>query len=47
MKKIIVSGSIAFDMIMNFDDTFSNHIQPENLDHLSVGFVVSSLEKYP
>ncbi len=46
-QSIIVSWSIANDVIMKFDDEFTNHIQAENLDHLSVGFVVSEMEKFP
>lgn len=42
---IIVSGSLAYDYIMNFPDSFKNHILPEQLHILSVSFVVNKLER--
>lgn len=43
MKKIIVSGSMAYDRIMNFSDKFSDHILPEKIDNLNVCFMVDGV----
>lgn len=40
MSKILVSGSLAYDRIMDFPDYFSNHFVPEKLHNLSVSFQV-------
>lgn len=45
IKTVLVLGSIAYDEIMDFPDTFSNHLHPEKLHALSVSFVVNKLEK--
>ena len=42
--KIIVSGSIAFDYLMSFPGRFQEHILPDQIDHLSVSFLVDSME---
>ncbi len=42
---ILVSGSLAYDHIMNFPDSFRNHILPEQLHILSVCFMIDRLEK--
>jgi len=47
MSKIIVSWSIAYDNIMKFDDNFQNYLLPDQLDNLSISFLVKNLEKYP
>ncbi|MBU0626305.1 hypothetical protein KKG31_06795 [Patescibacteria group bacterium] len=41
----MISGSIAYDYIMKFDGKFSEHILPNQLDHLNVGFTISNLQK--
>ena len=43
--KIIVSGSIAFDYLMWFPGRFKEHILPEQIDRLSVSFLVDRMEK--
>lgn len=44
---IIVSGSIAYDRIMDFPGHFSDHILPEKIHVLNVSFTVNSLvEKF-
>jgi len=43
--RVIVSGSIAFDYLMHFPGRFSEYILRENLDCLSVSFLVDSLSK--
>ncbi len=40
MKKIILSGSMAYDRTMTFPDLFSNHLLADKLDALSVSFLV-------
>ncbi len=46
MKKIVVSGSIAYDVIMNFHDAFGKYILPEHTKSISVCFNVQSLVKH-
>ena len=40
---ILVSGSMAYDRIMNFSGRFSDHILPGQLDNINVSFAVDSL----
>ena len=40
---ILVSGSMAYDRIMDFDGRFSNHILADQLDNIHVSFTVNSL----
>ena len=40
---IIVSGSLAYDRIMDFPDYFSDHILPEKLHVLNVSFTVNGM----
>lgn len=42
---VLVSGSLAYDYIMDFPDSFKNHILPEQLHILNVSFVVDKLNK--
>ncbi len=42
---ILVSGSLAYDYIMDFPDSFKNHILPEYIHILNVSFVVNQLQK--
>ncbi|MFP4392722.1 MAG: carbohydrate kinase family protein [Desulfohalobiaceae bacterium] len=42
---IYVSGSLAYDRIMNFPDKFSNHILPDKIHILNVCFLVQDLEE--
>ena len=39
----LVSGSMAYDRIMDFDGKFSDHILPDQLDNINVSFTVNSL----
>ncbi len=44
---ILVSGSLAYDRIMDFQGRFSDHILPEKIHALNVSFTVNSLtEKF-
>jgi adenosine kinase len=42
---IIVTGSLAYDQIMNFPEPFIDHIMPDKLHLLSVSFLVTHLHK--
>jgi adenosine kinase len=43
--KLIVTGSIAFDTLMQFPGKFSEHFIPEKLESLSVSFLVDTMKK--
>ncbi len=43
--KIVISGSIAFDYLMSFPGRFAEHILPDQIDRLSLSFLVDSMEK--
>ncbi len=45
MKRIIVTGSLAFDYIMDFPDSYENHIVPDKIKTLSVSFLLQTLNK--
>lgn len=45
MKKILVTGSLAFDYIMDFPQSFEENIMPEKLKTLSVSFLAHNLSK--
>jgi adenosine kinase len=42
---IIVTGTIAYDYIMDFNGHFSDRIMPENIGKLSLSFLVDKLNK--
>ena len=42
---VVVTGSIAFDYIMSFPGRFREHILPDQLDNLSLSFLVDSMKK--
>ena len=42
---ILVTGSIAIDHVMVFQDRFKNHILPDRVHMLNVSFHVPTLEK--
>lgn len=42
---ILVTGSLAYDYIMDFPDSFKNHLLPDQLHILNVSFTVDSLQK--
>ncbi|MCB0196601.1 MAG: carbohydrate kinase family protein [Anaerolineae bacterium] len=43
--KVAVTGSMAFDYIMSFPDQFANHILPDQIQRLSVSFLVDSMRR--
>ncbi|MDQ3692661.1 MAG: carbohydrate kinase family protein [Chloroflexota bacterium] len=42
---IVISGSLAFDHIMNFPGTFRDHILPDKVHVLSISFLFDSLRR--
>ncbi|MGD9905545.1 MAG: carbohydrate kinase family protein [Vicinamibacterales bacterium] len=43
--KLIVTGSIAFDYLMSFPGTFTEHLLPEHMQRVSLSFLVDSMDK--
>src|SRR5579864_2377718 len=43
--RLVVTGSIAFDYLMSFPGTFTEHLLPDHLSRLSLSFLVDSMEK--
>jgi adenosine kinase len=43
--KVIVTGTLGYDYIMNFSGLFSDRIMPDRLDSLSLSFLVDKLTK--
>ncbi len=43
--KLVVTGSIAFDYLMSFPGTFTEHLLPEHMHRLSLSFLVDSMDK--
>ena len=46
MSSILVSGSIAYDVIMNFHDKFGNYILPDQTKSISVSFNIQKLSRH-
>lgn len=44
-KNVFITGSIAYDTIMNFPNKFQDYFHPEKLHQINVSFVVDKLEK--
>lgn len=44
-KNIIITGSLAFDLIMDFPGKFAEHIDPSKLHILNISFLVDNLKK--
>ena len=42
---ILVTGSLAFDHIMNFPGKFSDHIMPDKIHQINLSFLVTTLKK--
>jgi len=42
---LLITGSIAYDHIMVFEDRFRNHILPDRVHMLNVSFLVPSMER--
>lgn len=44
---ITVTGSLAFDHIMDFPGNFSDHIMPDKIHQINLSFLVNNLKKQP
>src|SRR3989344_6849303 len=42
---ITVTGSLAFDHIMDFQGKFSDHIMPDKIHQINLSFLVNTLKK--
>ncbi len=40
---VVLTGSIAFDYLMTFPGKFREHLLPDQLDNISVSFLVDSM----
>lgn len=45
MNSILISGSLAYDRIMNFPGTFKEHFHADKMHALSLSFLVDTLEE--
>ena len=43
MKNVLISGSLAYDRIMNFPEKFADHILPDKIHNLNVCFQVDGV----
>ena len=44
--KIVVTGSIAYDYIMTYPGEFKEMLLADNLDHISVSFLVDEMTRH-
>jgi len=44
---VVVTGSVAFDYLMTFPGRFVEHLMPDQLDRLSVSFLVDEMRRVP
>jgi len=44
---IVVTGSVAFDYLMRFSGRFVEHLIPDQMDRLSVSFLVDDMRRVP
>ncbi len=42
---VVVTGSIAYDYLMTFPGRFAEHILPDEIEHLSVSFLVDEMRR--
>src|SRR6187455_3243457 len=43
--RIVVTGSIAYDYLMSFPGTFTDHFLPEHFSRVSLSFLVDTMDK--
>ena len=43
--RVIVTGSIAYDYLMSFPGSFSEHLLPDHLQRVSLSFLVDSMDR--
>ena len=46
MKRVLVSGSLAYDRIMDFPGLFKDHFMADKLHNINVSFLVKNANKY-
>ena len=46
-KRIVVTGSVAFDYLMTFPGRFTEHLIPDKMHRLSVSFLVDDMRRVP
>jgi adenosine kinase len=46
-KRIVVTGSVAFDYLMTFPGRFTEHLIPDKMHRLSVSFLVDEMRRVP
>ena len=46
IRRILISGSLAYDYIMDFDGVFTDYILPEKLHTLSLSFMVQNVKQH-
>lgn len=46
MSRILVTGSVAYDLLLTYDGSFSDAIDPNALDTLSLGFVTPHFARH-
>jgi adenosine kinase len=46
-KRIVVTGSVAFDYLMTFPGKFTEHLIPDRMHRLSVSFLVDEMRRVP
>ena len=44
-REVVVTGSLAFDYIMDFPGDFRDHIMPDKVHVLSISFLVPKMKK--
>ncbi|NNC99689.1 MAG: carbohydrate kinase family protein, partial [Gammaproteobacteria bacterium] len=44
--KTLITGSLAFDTIMVFEDHFKNHILPDQIHILNVSFFTPQMQRF-
>jgi adenosine kinase len=42
---IVITGSVAFDYLMSFPGRFRDHLLPDQLEHVSLSFLVDTMRK--
>ncbi len=44
-RRVLISGSVAYDTIMVFEGQFKDHILPDSVHMLNVAFLTPSLKR--
>ena len=44
--KLLITGSIAYDLLLNYDGSFTDGIDPSSLDSMSLAFVTPHFERH-